>query len=273
MEQNKDQDCNVCSGINGNHDDRCSAAVRGEALAEVLKEARAFIEANSDEVGYGFYRPKNPNDFHPDAESCSAEEIAAHKAACEAYDKGEFMPDNDSGWISPTVHILTAPWGIGSYSYRSPDAQEILAKIDAALSARAADAPSEPSELIGRDCDLLTMKQVNAIRDTIKPGDGWDGDNWDFALANAVAATVKSRAADALDSQPTDCKITYLIKGYPGGWWECGKGSYDKAAEGDRKIIYEKSDPASSQPTDGGVRNGRAELAKLLAGAEPGDAT
>jgi hypothetical protein len=73
----------------------------------------------------------------------------------------------------------------------------------AAHSARAADAPSEPSERFGRDCDLLTMVQVNAIRDTIKPGDGWDGDNWDFALANAVAAKVKSRAADALDSQPT----------------------------------------------------------------------
>lgn len=34
-------------------------------------------------MGYGFYRPENPNDFFPDQESCGPEEIEAHRKACE----------------------------------------------------------------------------------------------------------------------------------------------------------------------------------------------
>lgn len=40
-----------------------------------------------EDMGYGFYRPENPNDFFPDYECCSESEVAAHKAACEDWDK------------------------------------------------------------------------------------------------------------------------------------------------------------------------------------------
>lgn len=35
----------------------------------------------------------NPNDFSPDAECCSPEEIAAHKIACENWGKPSYVPN------------------------------------------------------------------------------------------------------------------------------------------------------------------------------------
>jgi len=45
-----------------------------------------------EEPGYGFYQPPNPHDFYPDGESCTPEEIAAHREACEAWDAAEGKP-------------------------------------------------------------------------------------------------------------------------------------------------------------------------------------
>jgi hypothetical protein len=110
------------------------------AVRAALEMARSYIDAMSTEPGYGFARPANPHDFHPDAESCSAEEIAAHKAACEAYDKGEYTPERGSEWIGAT-HILRAPWGIGTYTMRDEQAVKVLAAIDGALATKEAAAP------------------------------------------------------------------------------------------------------------------------------------
>lgn len=121
-----------------NKTDRRVVAVAGsDPMREALLAARTVIEAESQDIGYGFYHPENPYDFHPDAESCSEDEIAAHAAACEAFDRGEDRLDKQLGWIGPNVHVLTAPWGIGSYSYRRPESVDALTKIDAALSATA----------------------------------------------------------------------------------------------------------------------------------------
>jgi len=48
-----------------------------------------YIDENGKkQSGYGYYKPQNPNDFYPDYECCTKEEIAAHKAACEEWNKG-----------------------------------------------------------------------------------------------------------------------------------------------------------------------------------------
>ena len=52
------------------------------------------------------------------------------------------------------------------------------------LAAPSAAAPAAPEDVD----ELVSMAQVENIRDGIKPGDGWGGDEWDYALANAVAA-------------------------------------------------------------------------------------
>lgn len=110
--------------------------------ADLVTQMRALLEAflpfaeNEGVIqGYGFYRPANPNNFFPDPESCSEEEIANHKAACEAFDRGEYTPEKGDGWITPNLHILKAPWGIGSYCEPIPEikalcdsARELIAK-------------------------------------------------------------------------------------------------------------------------------------------------
>lgn len=37
---------------------------------------------------------------------------------------------------------------------------------------------------------LLSHEQILQIRDSIRPGDGWDGDDWDFALARAIEEAI-----------------------------------------------------------------------------------
>jgi len=96
-------------------------------LTEALKMALPFLESEAVIQGYGFYRPANPNNFWPDPESCSEEEIANHKAACEAFDAGNYRDDYGDGWITPSMHITRAPWGIGSYTDEIP---ELKARVD-----------------------------------------------------------------------------------------------------------------------------------------------
>lgn len=119
------------------------AQVPAAEVRAALEMARSYIDATSTEPGYGFARPDNPHDFHPDAESCSADEIAAHKAACDAYDKGEYTPERGSEWVG-AMHILRAPWGIGAYTMRDKQAVKVLAAIDNALAQQSpADKASE----------------------------------------------------------------------------------------------------------------------------------
>lgn len=122
---------------------RLAAHVPAAEVRAALEMARSYIDATSTEPGYGFARPDNPHDFHPDAESCSADEIAAHKAACDAYDKGEYTPERGSEWIG-AMHILRAPWGIGTYIMRDEQAVKVLAAIDSSLAQQStADKASE----------------------------------------------------------------------------------------------------------------------------------
>ena len=108
-----------------------AAPVAAPAPSELdLTKLRQYLERTSEENGYGFARPSNPHDFFPDHESCSPDEIAAHKAACEAYDKGEYTPERGSEWVG-NMHILRAPWGIGAYVFRDPEAVTLIAQIDA----------------------------------------------------------------------------------------------------------------------------------------------
>lgn len=114
---------------------------RVAALEAALRDLRPMAAEDAQPFeGYGYYRPENPHDFHPDAECCSTAEMEAHAAACEAYDRGE-RDTIDSGGCDEVRdadgnlagHALRAPWGIGSYSVVDPDAVERLARIDALL--------------------------------------------------------------------------------------------------------------------------------------------
>ena len=104
---------------------------KAEDAREVIGKMLRFIDERASVSGYGFYRPANPHDFSPDHDSCSADELAAHKAACEAYDRGEYTAPKGSEFLRDddgkvTLHILRAPWGIGSYSETDPDAVPLI---------------------------------------------------------------------------------------------------------------------------------------------------
>jgi hypothetical protein len=121
---------------------------------EHLIEAARILRERAEQTGYGMAMPEDPSDFSPDAEVCTAEEIARHKAACAAYDRGEALPREPTwtAWktreeavayvrscmergaasasISESayqevnepmqwrVHCHVGGWGMGTYTYR-----------------------------------------------------------------------------------------------------------------------------------------------------------
>lgn len=111
---------------------QAAALLRAQAeeiamLREAVSKSLPYLQDLAETPGYGYARPENPHDFSPDAECCTEEEIAAHKAACEAFDRGEYDPSADPSSLSgPGVHLLRAPWGIGSYTFRDPHVMAII---------------------------------------------------------------------------------------------------------------------------------------------------
>lgn len=75
------------------------------------------------ECFYGFFHGGDPREFHPDYESCSEQEIANWKEACDKATELESARDLPcpSGWIRTpefTAHMLVTPFGIGTYTYK-----------------------------------------------------------------------------------------------------------------------------------------------------------
>ena len=76
---------------------------------------------------YGYPCVTNPNDFTPDAECSSPEELAAHKAACANWGKPSFVPNkgcytelSEDGRV--VKHVARTSWGIGFNSFTKCDA-------------------------------------------------------------------------------------------------------------------------------------------------------
>lgn len=103
-----------------------------EAALKMAREALMVGQVYCEQAmsGYGFYRPSNPHRFCPDFESCTPEEIANHSAACEAYDKGSYVDNHKDGWISESLHVTEAPWGVGTYTDSDPIIDDALTRIN-----------------------------------------------------------------------------------------------------------------------------------------------
>lgn len=125
------------------------------ALIDALKRARSYVREASECPAYGFFPGggADPRRFTPDGEN-SDEELAAHKAACEAWDRGERPevkrsgrvehvdiqagPDGAGGTTEPIAGLAIvcgSSYGIGTYVYADDAAVECLAQIDSALRA------------------------------------------------------------------------------------------------------------------------------------------
>lgn len=99
------------------------------AFAEHDPTRECMCPVKVEEMVYGYFCGGDPRLFHPDMDDCSQEEIAFHKRACQIWDDAEERgetpePENSpSGWIydentgKRIIHVLRAPYGIGSYTY------------------------------------------------------------------------------------------------------------------------------------------------------------
>lgn len=75
---------------------------------------------------YGFPCVSDPNDFLPDGECCSPEEIETHRRACQTFGKPEHEPNkgcfsehDDKGQL--VLHVTRTSWGIGTNLVESCD--------------------------------------------------------------------------------------------------------------------------------------------------------
>lgn len=90
----------------------------------------------SQKAIYGFPHVENPNDFIPDVECSSPQEIAAHKAACAAYGSPTYQPNR--GCYSKydaagnlVKHVTRTSWGIGVNVYHACDGDDCGVPLDA----------------------------------------------------------------------------------------------------------------------------------------------
>jgi len=136
--QLRDRNAELAKTAQREVDNALKAEAEVARLMLLLRNAMNWIYEAGTASGYGFYRTKNPHDFSPDPESCTADEFANHKAACDLWDRGEYDSSKEKGseWLRSedgqlVAHILRAPWGIGSYSETVPQVQALIDAINA----------------------------------------------------------------------------------------------------------------------------------------------
>lgn len=109
-----------------------------KALA-VLKRILPMVEAQTKQIGYGFFPGGDPREFTPDEECSTPEEQAKWKADCEAYGKGEIgkQPSTGRGTHDEqgrlTSHLLVGGYGLGTYTYEDPEGAALVAEIREAI--------------------------------------------------------------------------------------------------------------------------------------------
>jgi hypothetical protein len=131
-------------------------------LVDCLSATLAFLERIAAPVEtYGFFGGGNPHEFRPDEEN-APEEIAAHRGACEAWDRGDRpelpasgrtelvtiqeMPDGAGGTLpahtGPAI-VCGGSFGAGVYTYRDPEAVRLIAELKGLLAAPAPEAVTQ----------------------------------------------------------------------------------------------------------------------------------
>lgn len=83
--------------------------------------------------GYGFFCGGDPRKFFPDAECCTAQELKAHREACEFWNEAESRGEDlkgekcPSGWElfnGQPCHVLRSRYGIGGYEFEMDDGDD-----------------------------------------------------------------------------------------------------------------------------------------------------
>ena len=128
-----------------------------EVVLAALEAARAFVAPMAEpQETYGHFPggDYDPRTFRPDEESNTPDELAAHKAACEAWERGgerpEIKPSGRTEIVTVPAHVsrktgesfpeYTGPahvcgsaLGVGTYVYVDEDVAALAAQIDEAI--------------------------------------------------------------------------------------------------------------------------------------------
>lgn len=138
------------------------AAACDEARATLVAIRDDFLPTDDEQIGYGAFHGGDPRNFTPDPECSTDEERAAHKAACDAWARGEEIAVRggcEYREVEPGTEIATAveeirkeagaaatvapgivrvqaqTFGLGTYVCRDPQVTEIVERINAAIGA------------------------------------------------------------------------------------------------------------------------------------------
>ena len=124
-------------------------------MRKALELALPYIrEAAEPFMGYGMFPGGDPRNFSPDPEN-TPEEIAKHKAACGAWEKGE---GKDEGSACKKIEgengeclgfICGNGFGTGVYNLPNPEAEAVLAIVEEALKEVSENESSVKSEDAG----------------------------------------------------------------------------------------------------------------------------
>lgn len=116
------------------------SAMSGDFLAddevECLRGIAERIRERNGEVMYGYFPGGDPREFHPDEESCSADELEAHKRACQLMEEGRIdAVDGRHHW--PLLkdgeivgHVTHARFGIGTYEIKCGEVDKLANDLD-----------------------------------------------------------------------------------------------------------------------------------------------
>ena len=70
---------------------------------DLFERLRAFLALHAEDLNYGTFIGGDPRDFTPDPESSTEGERALHKAACEAWERGERLEPPTRTCLVPVV--------------------------------------------------------------------------------------------------------------------------------------------------------------------------
>ncbi len=123
-------------------DDKCNNCYRDFADHNYVAGSidQYTCPVKQQESVYGYFCGGDPRSFYPDYESCTPEEIANHKAACETAEQLATARDLPcpSGWErladGTAIHVTRSPFGIGVSTFEEEAFFEPLETSDVDIS-------------------------------------------------------------------------------------------------------------------------------------------
>lgn len=107
-----------------------------EYARDTLAACLRFFRERAEESSYGYFCGDDPRDFTPDAEVCCEAEIAAHRAACAAWARGERpeLPRRVTATIrGDTASLQPSGYGMGITTFVDDDMRDLAEQCEAAI--------------------------------------------------------------------------------------------------------------------------------------------